>query len=201
MIYFRSDYSQGAHPKVMDALVKTNFEHTDGYGLDEHCEHAARMVQDLIDNHDCHVHMMVGGTPCNVTTSAASLKPYESVVSVRGGHAYFHETGAVEGTGHRIVTMEGANGKLTPEMIDQAWEEYEDEHTPIPKLCYISQPTEIGTIYSKAEMTALSEKCKAHNMLLYVDGARLGCALTCRDNDLTIQELATLCDAFYIGGT
>lgn len=97
--------------------------------------------------------------------------------------------------------MEGANGKLTPEMIDQAWEEYEDEHTPIPKLCYISQPTEIGTIYSKAEMTALSEKCKAHNMLLYVDGARLGCALTCRDNDLTIQELATLCDAFYIGGT
>lgn len=201
MIYFRSDYSQGAHPKVMDALVKTNFEHTDGYGLDEHCEHAARMVQDLIDNHDCHVHMMVGGTPCNVTTIAASLKPYESVVSVRGGHAYFHETGAVEGTGHRIVTMEGANGKLTPEMIDQAWEEYEDEHTPIPKLCYISQPTEIGTIYSKAEMTALSEKCKAHNMLLYVDGARLGCALTCRDNDLTIQELATLCDAFYIGGT
>lgn len=85
----------------MDALVKTNFEHTDGYGLDEHCEHAARMVQDLIDNHDCHVHMMVGGTPCNVTTIAASLKPYESVVSVRGGHAYFHETGAVEGTGHR----------------------------------------------------------------------------------------------------
>lgn len=161
MIYFRSDYSQGAHPKVMDALVKTNFEHTDGYGLDEHCEHAACMVQDLIDNHDCHVHMMVGGTPCNVTTIAASLKPYESVVSVRGGHAYFHETGAVEGTGHRIVTMEGANGKLTPEMIDQAWEEYEDEHTPIPKLCYISQPTEIGTIYSKAEMTALSEKCKA----------------------------------------
>ena len=115
MIYFRSDYSQGAHPKVMDALVKTNFEHTDGYGLDEHCEHAARMVQDLIDNHDCHVHMMVGGTPCNVTTIAASLKPYESVVSVRGGHAYFHETGAVEGTGHRIVTMEGANGKLKPE--------------------------------------------------------------------------------------
>ena len=90
-----------------------------------------------------------------VTTIAASLKPYESVVSVRGGHAYFHETGAVEGTGHRIVTMEGANGKLTPEMIDQAWEEYEDEHTPIPKLCYISQPTEIGTIYSKAEMLSL----------------------------------------------
>ena len=201
MIYFRSDSSQGAHPKVMDALVKTNYEHSDGYGLDEHCEHAARMIQDLIGNHDCHVHMMVGGTPCNVTTIAATLRPYEAVVSVRGGHAYFHETGAVEGTGHRIVTVEGDNGKLTPSMIDQAWEEFEDEHTPIPKLAYISQPTEVGTIYSKAEMTALSEKCKERNMLLYVDGARLGCALTCQDNDLSIQELATLCDAFYIGGT
>lgn len=201
MIYFRSDYSQGAHPKVMDRLLKTNLEHTDGYGLDEHCSHAEKMIKDLIGLNDCQVHMMVGGTPCNVTFIAASLKPYESVVSVRSGHAYFHETGAVEGTGHRIVAMEGTNGKLTPEMIDRAWDEYEDEHTPLPKLAYISQPTEIGSIYSKAEMTALAGKCREKNMLLYVDGARLGAAITCKDNDLSITELAQLCDAFYIGGT
>lgn len=201
MIFFRSDYSQGAHPKVMEALLKTNLEHTDGYGLDEHCNHAEKMIKELVGLDDCHIHMMVGGTPCNVTFIAASLKPYESVISVRSGHAYFHETGAVEGTGHRIIAMDGINGKLTTEMIDRAWDEYEDEHTPVPKLVYISQPTEIGSIYSKAEMTALSEKCRERNMLLYVDGARLGAAITCRDNDLSITELARLCDAFYIGGT
>lgn len=201
MIYFRSDYSQGAHPKVLEALVGTNGEHTDGYGLDEHCFHAAEMVKELIGEEDCDVHMMVGGTPCNVTLIAAALRPYESVVAVRSGHAYFHETGAVEGTGHRIVAMDGADGKLTPEMIDRAWDEYEDEHTPLPRLAYISQPTEIGTVYSLAEMTALSEKCKARDMLLYVDGARLASALTCEANDLSLGELYRLCDAFYIGGT
>ena len=201
MIYFRSDYSQGAHPKVMDALIQTNLEHTDGYGLDDHCRHAAEMIQELIADTNCHVHMMTGGTSCNVTVIAASLKPYESIISVRSGHAYFHETGAIEATGHRIIAMEGADGKLTPDKIDRAWEEYEDEHTPLPRLVYISQPTETGTLYSKAELTALSQKCRQKNMLLYIDGARLGCALTCKANDLTIQELARLCDAFYIGGT
>ncbi len=200
MIYFRSDYSQGAHPAVLDALIRTNAEHTDGYGMDAHCENAARLVRELIGDDACAVHMMVGGTPCNVTV-AACLRPYEAVVSVRSGHAYFHETGAVEATGHRIIAMEGRDGKLTPEGIDRAWEEYEDEHTTVPKLAYVSQPTEIGTVYSRAEMTALSEKCKERDMLLYVDGARLGSALTCRDNDLSIRELARLCDAFYIGGT
>lgn len=201
MICFRSDYSQGAHPKVMEALMKTNLEHTDGYGLDPHCEHACEMIKELIGLSDCEVHMMIGGTPCNITVIAASLKPYESVVALRTGHAYFHETGGVEATGHRIVAMDGINGKMTPELIDRAWEEYEDEHTPLPRLVYISQPTEIGSVYSRAEITALSEKCRERNMLFYVDGARLGTALTSRGNDLGIDELARLCDAFYIGGT
>ncbi len=201
MIYFRSDYSQGAHPKVMEALMMTNMEHTDGYGLDGHCEHAGEMIRDLIGREDCDVHMMVGGTPCNVTVIAASLKPYESVIAVRTGHAYFHETGGVEATGHRIVTVNGVNGKLTPELIDSAWEEYEDEHTPLPRMVYISQPTEIGSIYSKAEMKALAEKCREKDMLFYVDGARLASALTCTANDLSLKELAGLCDAFYLGGT
>ena len=201
MIYFLSDYSQGAHPVVMEALQRTNLEHTGGYGLDEHCRHASDMIRDLIGDPDADVHMMVGGTPCNVTVIAASLKPYESVVALRSGHAYYHETGAVEATGHRIVTVDGINGKMTPDMIDKALCEYEDEHTSLPRMVYISQPTECGSVYSKAELTALSKKCREHDMLFYIDGARLGTALTCRDNDFSINELALLCDAFYIGGT
>ena len=201
MIYFLSDYSQGAHPKVMEALARTNLEHTNGYGLDEHCEHAAEIIKSMIGIDTCQVYMMVGGTPCNVTTIAASLRPYESVVALRTGHAYFHETGAVEATGHRIAAMDGVNGKMTPELIDRAWEEYEDEHTPLPKMVYISQPTECGSIYSRAEMTAIRKKCLEKDMILYVDGARLGSALTAEGNDLSIRELARLCDAFYIGGT
>ena len=201
MIYFRSDYSQGAHPKVLEALSRTNLEHTDGYGLDEHCFRAERLIKDLIGREDCHVHMMVGGTPCNVTFIAASLRPYEAALCVRSGHAYFHETGAVEATGHRVVTADGVDGKLTPQAIDWALTESQDEHTPMIKLVYVSQPTETGTIYSKAELTAVYEKCRERGLLLYVDGARLGCALTCRENDLSIKDLAQLCDAFYIGGT
>ena len=201
MIYFLSDYSQGAHPKVMEALERTNMEHSNGYGLDEHCEHAAEIIKAMIGIEECQVYMMVGGTPCNVTTIAASLRPYEAVIALRTGHAYFHETGAVEATGHRIVAMDGINGKMTPELIDKAWEEYEDEHTPLPKMVYISQPTECGSLYSKEEMTAIRNTCLEKNMFLYVDGARLGAALTAEENDLSIRELAQLCDAFYIGGT
>ena len=202
MIYFLSDYSQGAHPKVLEALARTNLEHTNGYGLDAHCEHAAELIKAMAGTDACHVHFMVGGTPCNVTTIAAALRPYESAVALRTGHAYFHETGAVEATGHRIIAMDGGvNGKLTPELIDRAWAEYEDEHTPLPRLVYISQPTERGSVYSKAEMTAIRDKCLEKNMYLYVDGARLGAALTAEGNDLSVRALARLCDAFYIGGT
>lgn len=201
MIYFLSDYSLGAHPKVLEALSRTNMEHSDGYGEDEHCRNACRMIKELVGTEDCHVHMMIGGTPCNITTIAAALRPYEAVVALRSGHAYFHETGGVEATGHRITALEGVNGKMTPGLIDKAWEEFEDEHTPLPRLVYISQPTECGSVYSKAEMTAISEKCREKDMLLYVDGARLGTALTSTENDLSVKELARLCDAFYIGGT
>ena len=201
MIYFRSDYSAGAHPKVLDALTKTNMEHADGYGLDVHCEHAAEMVKALIGIKDCSVHMMVGGTNCNITTVSAALRQYESVVAPRSGHLYFHETGALEAGGHRIATFPGVDGKLLPEEIDRAFDEYEDEHTLIPKMVYISFPTESGSIYSKAELEALSAKCKERNMYLYIDGARIASALTCDECDITLPELAQLCDAFYIGGT
>ena len=201
MIYFLSDYSQGAHPAVMEALMRTNLEHSDGYGVDGHCRHAAAMVKEMIGRQDVQVHMMVGGTPCNITVIAASLRPYESVIALRTGHIYSHETGAIEATGHRVTAMDGINGKLTPKLIDKAFEEYQDEHTLLPKMVYISQPTECGSLYSRAELTAIREKCIERDLYLYVDGARLGAALTCGRNDLSLPELAKLCDVFYIGGT
>lgn len=201
MISFRSDYSQGAHPKVLEALAATNLEHTDGYGLDPHCEHAAAMIRELVGKPDAAVHFLPGGTNCNVTFIASQLKPYESVISARSGHAYVHETGAVEATGHRVVTVPPVDGKLTPDGVEAALAEHQDEHTPRPALVYISQPTEIGTVYSKAELAAIREKCRELGLILYVDGARLGCALTCAASDFTLPELASLCDAFYIGGT
>ncbi|MBQ7715572.1 MAG: aminotransferase class V-fold PLP-dependent enzyme [Clostridia bacterium] len=201
MIYFRSDYSQGAHPDVLMALSDTNSEHTDGYGIDRHCDSAAAIVRKLIKRDDAHVHFMIGGTNCNVTMIASSLKPYETVIAARSGHAYFHETGAVEATGHRVTTAEACDGKLTPEGIEFAMSEFQDEHTPKPAMVYISQPTEIGTVYSKAELTAIRDKCKKYGLIFYIDGARLGAALTCSVNDTTIEEIANLCDAFYIGGT
>lgn len=201
MIYFRSDYSQGAHPKVMQALMDTNMEHSDGYALDSHSEHAEQMIKELIGREDCNVYMMVGGTPTNIITIASALKPFECVIAPRSGHIYMHECGGVEASGHKIIPMDPVNGKLTPELIDLAWTEYEDDHTAVPKLVYISQTTEFGTTYTKAELEALRKCCDERDMYLYMDGARLGCALTCDNNDLSIKDIAKLVDAFYIGGT
>ena len=201
MISFRSDYSQGAHPKVMEALSATNFEHTDGYGIDRHCEAAADIIKKLIGRPDAGVHMMIGGTPCNVTVIAAALRPYETVIAARSGHCYFHETGAVEATGHRVTTVEPVDGKVTPEGIDFAMTEYQDEHTPKPGMVYLSLPSECGTVYTKAELEAIRRKCDEYSLLLYVDGARLASALVCPECDLTVPDLAALSDAFYIGGT
>ena len=200
MIYFRSDYSQGAHPKVMEALERTNFEHTDGYGVDRHCEHAADIIREMTNDPEASVFMMTGGTSCNVTV-ASCLRPYQSVISARSGHMYYHETGAVEATGHRVIALEGVDGKLTPDLINKAMSEFEDEHTPQPRMVYLSQSTEIGTVYSRSELAAIRDKCNEYGLFLYLDGARLGAALTCRGNDLSISCLASLCDAYYIGGT
>lgn len=201
MIYFRSDYSQGAHPKVMEALLATNMEHTDGYALDPHSFHAADMVREMIGVKDCSVYMMIGGTNCNIVTITAALKSFEAVVSARSGHAYFHETAGVEAAGHRVIAMDGIDGKLYPEHIDRAWDEFEDDHTPIPRMVYISQPTESGTVYSKAELEALAAKCRERNMLFYIDGARMASALTSEASDFTLHDIARLADAFYLGGT
>ena len=201
MISFRSDYSQGAHPAVMEALMATNFEHTDGYGIDRHCAAAADIIKKLVGRDDVSVHMITGGTPCNVTVIAAALRPYETVIAARSGHCYFHETGAVEATGHRVTTVPPVDGKVTPEGVDFAMTEYQDEHTPKPGMLYLSMPSEIGTVYTKAELEALRRKCDEYGLYLYLDGARLGAALTAAGCDVTLPDLAALTDAFYIGGT
>ncbi|MBK5253899.1 MAG: threonine aldolase [Peptostreptococcaceae bacterium] len=201
MRYFISDYSQGAHPDILKALVETNFEHTDGYGMDRHCENAASMIKQLIGKPDANIHFLVGGTPANVITIAATLRPYECVIAPHTSHIYMHETGAVEATGHKIYALDTEDGKLRPDMIQGVLDEFEDEHMTLPKYVYISNTTELGTIYKKAELEALSKFCKNNDLYLYMDGARLGSALTSPENDLSIQDIANLVDAFYIGGT
>lgn len=201
MLFFMNDYSLGAHPKILKALEKTNDIHTAGYGDDPFCKEAAETIRAMIKKPNAHVHFMVGGTPTNVITIAQLLKPWQGVISAKTGHIYRHETGAVEATGHRVIIMPTEDGKLTVDMIDSLVKEFEDEHTVFPKMVYISNTTELGTIYKKAELTAISQYCREHDLYLYMDGARLGAALTAEGNDLTIEDIANLVDVFYIGGT
>lgn len=201
MIFFRSDYSLGGHPKIMEALMATNTEHTDGYGDDKFSEETADMIRTMIGKPDAHIYFMAGGTPTNTVTIAAALRPYEGVISAASGHIYVHETGSVEATGHRVFAAPTADGKLRPADVEKVLLHHEDEHTVIPKMVYITHPTENGGLYTKTELSALSECCKKHDLILYMDGARLGTALTWPTNDLSLKEIADLVDAFYIGGT
>ena len=201
MIYFRSDYSLGAHPKVMEALMATNMEHTDGYALDRFSFDTADMIRELIGKSDAHVHFLVGGTPTNTILIAAALRPYEGAISADSGHIYVHETGSVEATGHRVFAAPTEDGKLRPKDVEKVLLHHEDEHTAMPKLVYITHPTENGGVYTKAELTALRDCCDKHGLYLYMDGARLGTALTWPGSDLSLKDIANLCDAFYIGGT
>lgn len=201
MYSFLCDYSEGAHPRILDALIRTNLEQTDGYGLDDHCRNAASFIKKRIGREDVDVHFLVGGTQTNFTALSAFLRAHEAVISAKTGHIYVHETGAVEATGHKVVVEETEDGKLTPEMIQAQLLYHEDEHMVKPKLVYISNSTEIGSVYYKSELVRLSEICRNNGLLLFMDGARLGSALTSKENDLTLSDLATLTDAFYIGGT
>ena len=202
MIFFRSDYSSGAHPKVLEALSHSNETHTDGYGEDTFCYQAAELIKTRLNSPQVDVHFMVGGTQTNLTALSAFLRPHEAVLSPKTGHICVHETGAIEATGHKIIHLPTTDGKILPEQMDAVILEHEDEHMVKPKLLYISNSTEIGTIYTKKELIALREKLDQYQMLLYMDGARLGAALTSPKNtDLKLEDLPHLCDAFYIGGT
>lgn len=199
---FKNDYSEGCHPKILEALAKTNLAQQNGYGLDEYSKHAENLILEKIKSPHSKVHFVSGGTQANLIVISSILKPHESVVAANTGHIFTNESGAIEATGHKVHGVETTDGKLKPEDIQKVL----DVHTNIPhqvkqKLVYISNSTEIGTIYSKNELENLSNFCKEKNLYLFMDGARLGHAITCETNDLTLEDVAKLTDVFYLGGT
>lgn len=204
MIYFNSDYLEGAHPAIMERLMQTNMEQTVGYGEDEYCAAAREKIKAACQAPDADVHFLVGGTLTNTTVIASVLRPYQGVLSATSGHINCHETGAIESSGHKVLTLPTDNGKITAKQVEDYynWHHFSPdyEHMVMPGMVYISLPTEGGTLYSKAELTELYEVCKKCSLPLFIDGARLGYGLTCDDCDLTLPEVAHLCDIFYIGG-
>lgn len=201
MFNFKNDYSEGAHQKVLDAIAAINLEGNVGYGADPYCERAANMIREKFGCPDAAVHFFIGGTSANYTTIAAALRAHEAVIAADTGHINVHEGGAVEGAGHKILPCPSPDGKIRPEDVEHWVELCADTAMVLPKMVYISNSTEVGTIYYKAELKALSECCKRHGLYLFLDGARLGTGLTAPGADLDLPDLAKYCDAFYIGGT
>lgn len=199
--FFMNDYGEGAHPLVMRRLMETNMEHTCGYGLDEYSLRAADLIRKKCGQPQAQVHMMTGGTSANIIALAAFLRPYEAAICAPTGHINVHETGALEATGHKILTCGAKDGKVIPGSVAEVCARHTDEHMVFPKLLYISQPTEIGTVYSQSELKELRRVCDENGLILFVDGARLGSALTSAECDMTLSDLAALADCFYIGGT
>ena len=204
MLYFLNDYSEGAHPRVMEALQSTNAESTVGYGKDDYCAKAADRLRGVFACPDADVHFLVGGTQTNLVAAAAFLRAWEAIIAVDSGHVAVHETGAIEATGHKVFVVPGEGGRLTPEAIRRAVAEHQtgtEEHMVLPRMVYVSDSTEFGTIYTRAQLQALHDTCRELGLLLYLDGARLAAALTAEGNDLQPEDFARLCDAFYVGGT
>ncbi len=201
MYSFKNDYSEGAHPQILQALLDSNMEQVEAYGQDYYTLQAIEGLKQRINRQDIDIHFLSGGTQTNLTALSAFLRPHEGVIAASTGHILVHETGAIEATGHKIYSIEVQDGKLNTAHIKAAVDLHTDEHMVKPKLVYISNPTEIGSIYSKSELQELSQFCKGQKLLLFVDGARLGCALSSEENDMTLTDLGLLTDAFYIGGT
>lgn len=205
MIRFNSDYLEGAHPRIMQALMETNLDQTPGYGEDAYCGQARQTIRALCRAEDADVHFLVGGTQTNMTFLAAVLKPWQGAISADTGHIAVHETGAVEATGHKVIALPNANGKLTAAQVDECcrlhFTDESHEHMVMPGAVYISNPTEVGTLYTRAELEALREVCDRWNLVFFLDGARLGYGLASPENDLDLPLIAALTDAFYIGGT
>jgi threonine aldolase len=201
MYSFLNDYSEGAHPRILEMLNKYNYEQNTGYGTDIHCENAKGYIRKLLNREDVDIHFIPGGTQANTIAISSFLRPHQGVISADTGHIHTHETGAIEAAGHKIIAMPNIDGKLTPDEIIKAIEAHTDEHTIQPKMVYISNSTELGSIYKKSELIDIHKVCKENDLILFLDGARLGSALTSDTNDVDIKDLAELCDAFYIGGT
>nr|WP_320146599.1 beta-eliminating lyase-related protein [uncultured Anaeromusa sp.] len=201
MYSFKNDYSEGAHPRLLEALSVCNFEQAEGYGLDRHTQAAVAVLKRMLQNDEVQIHFLSGGTQTNLTALSAFLRPHEAAVAAQSGHILVHETGAIEATGHKVLGVPSPDGKVSPAAVEAMVSSHGDEHMVKPRLVYISQPTEIGTLYSASELQALKELCERLDLYLYVDGARLGSALCAQGNDVDLPELCRLADAFYIGGT
>ena len=204
-ISFSCDYMEGAHPTILQRLIETNFAQMPGYGADDYCESAREKIRAACGAPNAEVHFLVGGTQTNATVIDALLHSYQGVVAADTGHISVHEAGAIEFGGHKVLTLPHRNGKISAEQIASLLRVYEEDvnhdHTVMPGMVYLSQPTEYGTLYSREELSAISALCREKHLPLYVDGARLAYALACPENDVTLKDMAELCDIFYIGGT
>lgn len=202
---FAADYLEGAHPKVLQRLLETNMDHEPGYGFDSLSESARERLREACCAPNAEVYFLAGGTQTNACVIDVLLAPYQGVIAARTGHIATHEAGAIEHGGHKVLALPHEAGKLSANTIErycEAWEgDQNHDHMVMPGAVYLSQPTEYGTLYSLAELTRISETCAKHDLALYVDGARLAYALGCGVNDVSLADLARLCDVFYIGGT
>lgn len=201
MYSFKNDYSEGAHPSILSALMETNLQQADGYGEDLFCQKAIEQIKEKIGRTDVDIHLLSGGTQTNLIAISAFLRPHEAALAASSGHILGHETGAIEATGHKILSIDTTDGKVNPAVLKGALDSHTDEHMVKPKLVYISNSTEIGSIYKKGELEQLRDFCRENNLILFMDGARLGSALCSDENDLKLSDLPELVDAFYIGGT
>ena len=202
---FASDYTKGAHPAVLSRLVATNLEETPGYGQDAYCEEARDLIRRACACPGARVEFLVGGTQTNETVISSVLRPYQGVIAAETGHIATHEAGAIEAGGHKVLTLPQHAGKLDAGEVRRFLQDFfgddNHEHMVMPGMVYISHPTEYGTLYTKEELCALRAVCDEYRLPLYLDGARLAYALACPDSDVTLPDLARLCDVFYIGGT
>lgn len=200
-ISFRNDYSEGAHPAILEALSRDNTRQEPGYGDDGPSQRAAELIRLSCQTPHAEVHLVSGGTQANLVVCAALLKPFESIIAAETGHICVHETGAIEATGHKIHQLPHHNGKISSDQIRELVQKHVDEHMVRPRLVYLSQSTELGTIYSREELTSISQACRELQLYLFMDGARIGSALTSEASDLSLADIAQLVDALYIGGT
>ncbi|RKK89761.1 hypothetical protein BFJ68_g16636 [Fusarium oxysporum] len=199
---FHDDYSEGAHQKIIEALARTNLSQQGGYGDDQFCEDARQKLRNLIGANDASIYFTPGGTGANILSIASHLRPHEAIISTQSGHIVGKEGGAIEATGHQILVEPSADGKLTPEKIQSAFDKSSlFSYQPKATMVFISNATEVGTIYSKAELEAVASICQNLKLLLLLDGARLGAALTSAKNDMTLRDVYNLTDVFWIGGT
>ncbi len=205
MIRFECDYLEGAHPEIIKRLAETNMEQTIGYGCDDHCKNAAELIKKACNSLDSDVHFLVGGTQTNTTVICAALRPHQGVISADTGHINVHESGAIEATGHKVLSLPCTDGKLTAKSVEEYLNSHTNdlnrEHMVQPGMVYISYPTECGTLYTKQELEALYSVCKSNGVPLYIDGARMGYGLASEGCDLALSDIAANCDIFYIGGT